>query len=206
MKTDIRNAVVVLAVMTLITGVAYPLLINALAQAVFSHQANGSLILKGDKIVGSELVGQQFVKPEHFWGRISATAPAPYNAASSSGSNLGPANPQLKANAQRRAEELMKYEHSDTAIPIDLLTSSGSGLDPHISPAAAEYQVPRVAKLRQMSQDKVRELVKAATTDRQLWILGEPSVNVLKLNLSLELVGAQRAEVQDSADGVTIGR
>ncbi len=186
MKTNIRNSVVVLLIMTLITGVAYPLLVTAIAQAAFPHQANGSLIVKQGEVIGSELIGQQFTGPEYFWGRLSATAPVPYNAASSSGSNLGPANPQLKANAQQRAEELLKYEHPSTTIPIDLLTSSGSGLDPHISPAAAEYQVARVARHRGMSEEKVRELLKAASTGRQLGILGEPTVNVLKLNLSLE--------------------
>lgn len=186
MKTDIRNSVVVLFTMTLITGIAYPLLITAIAQFTFPHQANGSVIIQEEKVFGSELVGQQFTKPEYFWGRLSATAPVPYNAASSSGSNLGPTNPQLKANAEQRIEALLRYEHPATPIPIDLLTSSGSGLDPHISPAAAEYQVARVARHRQISEDKVRELVKAATTGQQLGILGEPCVNVLKLNLSLE--------------------
>lgn len=186
MKTNLKNSATVLLALTLITGVAYPLFITAIAQLLFPHQANGSLLTEDDKLVGSELIGQQFAKPEYFWGRVSATSPVPYNAAASSGSNLGPANPQLRKIAERQAASLLKYPHPSGPIPIDLLTSSASGLDPHISPAAAEFQIPRIAKLRQMSTDQVRKLVSAATTGRQLGILGEPRVNVLKLNLSLD--------------------
>lgn len=185
----IKNACVSLLVMTIFTGAMYPILITLVAQLAFPKQANGSLIVRDGTVVGSELIGQQFSQPEFFWGRLSATAPVPYNAASSSGSNLGPANAALLTAAQQRADALLKYAEpgmgNASSIPIDLLTASGSGLDPHISPAAAEYQVPRVAKLRQISIERLRELVAAATEGRQFGILGEPRVNVLKLNLSL---------------------
>ncbi len=182
----IRNSVVVLAAMTFLTGVAYPLCVTAIAQLVFPTQANGSLIVRDGKVVGSELIGQQFSQPEFFWGRLSATAPVAYNAAASSGSNLGPSNPDLLKAAQQRADELLKYDVPSKNIPVDLLTASGSGLDPHISPAGAEFQVPRVAKARNMPVEKLRELVHAATEGRQLGVLGEPRVNVLRLNLSLD--------------------
>lgn len=185
MKTDIRNSCVVLLVMTIITGLVYPLVVTAIAQITFPKQSQGSLIVRDGTVLGSELIGQQFSKPEYFWGRLSATAPVAYNAAASSGSNLGPANEALKMAASARAAELMKYDVPPATIPIDLLTASGSGLDPHISPAAAEFQALRVAKLRQMSIEKVHELIAAATERRQFGILGEPRVNVLKLNLSL---------------------
>lgn len=185
MKKDIRNSCVVLLVMTIITGLAYPLFVTAIAQIAFPKQAQGNLIVRDGTVLGSELIGQQFSKPEYFWGRLSATAPVAYNAAASSGSNLGPGNEALKTAASARAAELMKYDVPTSTIPIDLLTASGSGLDPHISPTAAEYQAPRVAKFRQMSIEQVRELIAAATEQRQFGILGEPRVNVLKLNLSL---------------------
>ena len=185
MKTHIKNSIVVLLTLTLITGIAYPLLITGISQIAFPKQAHGSLIIRDGKVIGSELIGQQFSKPEYFWGRLSGTSPLPYNSGASSGTNFGPANPELQKAAQQRAEELLKYSTPSQSIPIDLLTASGSGLDPHISPAAAEFQIPRVAQLRQISEDKLRALVNAATEGRQFGILGEPRVNLLRLNLSL---------------------
>ncbi len=170
-KTELKNSCVVLIALTLLGGVVYPLLITSIAQALFPTQANGSLIVRDGRIVGSELIGQQFERPEFFWGRLSATSAYPYNAAASSGSNLGPGNPQLIQAAEARVKALLEYEHNMQPIPLDLLTGSASGLDPHISPAAAEYQVPRVARFRHMSEDKLRELVHAATEGRQFGIL-----------------------------------
>ncbi len=176
-----------LAVMTLITGVAYPLLVTGVAQAAFPKQANGSLIVAGGQVAGSELIGQSFESPRYFWGRLSATTPGPYNAAASAGSNLGPTNDQVKKNAEARLEALRKADPEAPArVPVDLVTSSASGLDPHISPAAAEYQVRRVARARGMAEDQVRALVRANTAERDLGVLGEPRVNVLRLNLALD--------------------
>ncbi len=194
MRTELRNSFVVLLVMTLVTGVCYPFLVTIVALVAFPHQANGSLITKNGVVVGSELIGQHFSRPEYFWGRLSATAPLPYNSAASSGSNLGPKNPELLKAAQHRAEQLMSYDSSSKRIPIDLLTASASGLDPHISPAAAEFQVLRVAKLRGISVERVRDLVLKATEGRQLGILGEPRVNVLQLNLSLDTLATASRE------------
>jgi len=181
------TALGVLAILTLITGVAYPLLITGVAKVAFPEQANGSLIVKDGKVVGSRLIGQPFEDPKHFWGRISATSPSGYNAASSTGSNLGPTNPDLTKKAKERIDALRAADPGNEApVPVDLVTSSGSGLDPHISPAAAEYQVPRVARLRGLSEDRVRALVRAHTEQRDLGVLGEPRVNVLLLNLELD--------------------
>lgn len=182
----IRPALVILALLSLLTGVAYPLLVTGIAQAAFPSQANGSLIKQGDKLIGSALIGQQFEDKKYFWGRLSATAPA-YNAGASSGSNLGPLNPALEDAAKARVEALRAADPGNTApIPVDLATASGSGLDPHISPAAAFYQVSRVAKTRQLDETRVRELVDAHIEGRQLGVLGEPVVNVLRLNLALD--------------------
>lgn len=176
-----------LAVLALITGVAYPLAVTAVAQAAFTEKANGSLIVKDSHVVGSRLIGQPFDDPKYFWGRLSATDPFPYNADASKGSNLGPTNGALTKNAAARVDALHAADPTNTApVPVDLVTSSGSGLDPHISPAAAEYQVPRVARARQLSVDRVRALVRAHTETRDLGILGEPRVNVLPLNLALD--------------------
>jgi len=184
--SQLRPALVVLALLTLLTGVAYPLLVTGIAQAAFPSQANGSLIKQGDKVIGSSLIGQQFEDAKYFWGRLSATAPA-YNAGASSGSNLGPLNPALKDAAKARVEALRAADPGNTApVPVDLATASGSGLDPHISPAAAFYQVSRVAKSRQLDQARVKALVDAHVEDRQLGVLGEPVVNVLLLNLALD--------------------
>jgi K+-transporting ATPase ATPase C chain len=183
----VRPAIVTLALLTLVTGVAYPLAVTGLAQALFSHQANGSLIVEDGQAIGSELIGQPFDDPRYFWGRLSATAPFPYNAAASSGSNLGPLNPGLVEAAQARSDALRAADPGNAApIPVDLVTASASGLDPHISVAAALYQVPRVARARGLGEEQVRSLVAQFTEGRQLGILGEPRVNVLQLNLALD--------------------
>ncbi|MEA3119780.1 MAG: potassium-transporting ATPase KdpC subunit, partial [Paraburkholderia sp.] len=173
--------------MTVITGIAYPAVVTAISQAVFPHQANGSLIEKDGKPVGSELLGQQFDAPYYFWGRLSATSPNPYNAQNSGGSNLGPTNPALSDEAKGRLSALRDADPSNTTpVPVDLVTSSGSGLDPDISPAAAAYQAARVAKTRGLSVDQVNDLISQNTSGRQLDVLGESRVNVLKLNLALD--------------------
>jgi K+-transporting ATPase ATPase C chain len=192
MLAQLRAAVVSLVALTLITGVAYPLLVTGVAQAAFPHQANGSLIVKDGKSVGSHLIGQSFDDPKYFWGRLSATAdanskPLPYNGAASTGSNLGPTNPALVDEVKGRIDALHAADPDNPApIPVDLVTSSGSGLDPEISPAAAEYQVRRVAHARALDEATVLSLVAANTAGRQLGILGEPRVNVLQLNLALD--------------------
>jgi K+-transporting ATPase ATPase C chain len=187
MLTHVRAAIVSLAVFTVVTGVLYPVLVTAIAQLAFPHRANGSLIVRNGKAVGSELIGQPFDHPKYFWGRPSATAPFPYNAGASSGSNLGPTNPAHTEAVQSRVDALRAADPGNTAtVPVDLVTTSASGLDPHISPAAAFYQVPRVARARQMNVAAVRRLVIEHTEDRQLGVLGEPRVNVLALNLALD--------------------
>jgi potassium-transporting ATPase KdpC subunit len=186
----IRPAVVFMIVMTLLTGVIYPLLITAIAQVAFPEQANGSLIHDGDRIVGSTLIGQPFDDPKYFWTRPSGTGPFGYNAAASSGSNLAPTEPNLAAAFKSRVEAVKQADPSnDKPIPVDLITASGSGLDPDISPAAAEYQVARVAKARGLAEDALRELVKKHTTLRTLGLLGEDRVNVVTLNLDLDKAG-----------------
>jgi len=175
------QAIRILVVLTVITGVAYPLLVTGIAQVAFRAQANGSLIIRDGKILGSRLIGQPFSDPKYFWGRPSATSPMPYNGAASSGSNQGPTNPAL---AEAVKERIAKFER--TPVPADLVTASGSGVDPHISPAAADYQVQRVSKARNLPVERVRELVQQHTRGRQLGILGEPAVNVLGLNLALD--------------------
>ncbi len=192
MLAQLRAAVVVLLALTVITGVAYPLLVTGIAQAAFPRQANGSLITKDGKTLGSSLIGQSFDDPKYFWGRLSATLdanskPLPYNGASSYASNLGPTNPALVDEVQARIDALHAADPDNpAAVPVDLVTSSGSGLDPDISPAAAEYQVRRVARLRGLDEARLRALVAAHTQDRQLGFLGEARVNVLELNLALE--------------------
>lgn len=186
MFQPLRTATCVLIALTLLTGVAYPLAVTAVAQLVFREQANGSLLRQGDEIAGSEWIGQAFTRPEYFWGRLSATAPLPYNAAASSGSNFGPLNPSLQQAAEARRDALAAAGSPRENIPIDLLTASASGLDPHISPAAAEFQVPRIAAARNMTEDAVRELVREHTAGRQFGVLGEPCVHVLRLNRALD--------------------
>ena len=182
-----RAAIVMLVVLTVVTGVIYPLLITGVAQVAFPSQANGSLIAKDGKTVGSSLIGQPFDDPKYFWGRPSATSPFPNNAATSSGSNQGPTNPVLSKAVQGRVDALRAADPGNTApVPVDLVTASGSGLDPHISPAAALYQVSRVAKARKQDPAVVRALVERHIEGRALGILGEPRVNVLALNLALD--------------------
>jgi len=183
----LRPALMSLLLLTVITGVAYPLLVTGVAQAVFPSQAGGSLIVRDGKVVGSALIGQPFDDPKYFWGRPSATSPFAYNAGASSGSNLSPTNPALIAAVQERVGALRAADPGNTApVPVDLVTASGSGLDPDISPAAALYQVPRVARVRGLAPDAVRALVERHTERRFLGVLGEPRVNVLALNLALD--------------------
>ena len=187
MRTQLRPALVLLVALTLITGLLYPLVITGLAQMLFPQQANGSLILVDGKPVGSSLIGQPFDVPKYFWGRPSATSPFPYNAAASSGSNLGPTNDALIKAVQARIDALKSADPDNPLpIPVDLVTASGSGLDPHISSASAAYQVRRVARARGTEEAVVRQLVSQHTEARQLGILGEPRVNVLELNLALD--------------------
>jgi K+-transporting ATPase ATPase C chain len=187
MRTQLRPAIVSIAIFTLLTGILYPLVITGIAQVIFPHQANGSLISQNGQVVGSSLIGQSFDDPHYFWGRLSATSPFPYNAASSTGSNLGPTNPALTEEVKARIAALKAADPTNNSpIPVDLVTSSGSGLDPNISIAAALYQVPRVAKARGLSEDVVRALVDRFTEGRQFGVLGEPRVNVLELNLALD--------------------
>src|SRR5258706_6384329 len=193
-RTQLRPAIVALAILTIITGVIYPLVVTGIAQVIFPHQANGSLIAGADgRPVGSALIGQQFDAPQYFWGRLSATGPVPYTAfnadklTGSSGSNYGPLNPALKDAVQARIDALKAADPGNTAaIPVDLVTASGSGLDPHISPAAAAYQAPRVARARGLTVEQVQQLVAQHTDGRQFGFLGEPRVNVLQLNLALD--------------------
>lgn len=187
MRSQLKPAIISFLLLTVITGILYPLAVTAVAQVAFPAQANGSLILKDGKAVGSTLVGQAFDDPKYFWGRLSATSLYPYNAGASGGSNLGPMNKALIDEVQARIDALHTADPTNTAeIPVDLVTSSGSGLDPNISPAAAEYQVDRIAKARGMDAAKVRALVAQSTQGRQFGILGEPRVNVLELNLALD--------------------
>lgn len=183
----IRPAAMLLVVMTVLTGVIYPLVVTGIAQVVFPTQANGSLIHEGDQLVGSTLIGQPFDDAKYFWSRPSATGPSPYNAGASSGSNLGANEPNLISAVKDRIETLKKADPTnELPIPVDLVTASASGLDPDISPAAAEYQAARVAKARGLSEQQVRALIEPSTEARQLGLLGEPRVNVLSLNRALD--------------------
>jgi K+-transporting ATPase ATPase C chain len=183
----LRQSVVTLVALGVIVGAIYPLAITGISQAFFSHKAGGSMIVQDAKIVGSELIGEPFSDPGYFWSRPSATTPVPYNAAASAGSNLGPTNPVLLKVVEERIQALHAADPGNTeAVPVDLVTSSASGLDPHISPAAAEYQVERVARARGLTIDVVQALVAEHTEGRQWGILGEPRVNVLELNLALD--------------------
>ena len=186
MFTQLRTSCLMLLTLTILTGAIYPLAVTGVAQVIFPTQANGSLLKFDGRDAGSELIGQSFTKPKYFWGRLSATGPRPYNAEASSGSNFGPLHPDLKAAAEKRISALTADGTPAISIPVDLVTSSGSGLDPHISPAAAEFQVPRVAKARGLSEDQVRAVIAAHTLGRQFGVLGERCVNVLQLNLGLD--------------------
>jgi potassium-transporting ATPase KdpC subunit len=187
MKNSLRPVLVLFLFLTVITGIVYPLVVTAVGQVLFPHQANGSFIDKDGKPVGSEIIGQQFDAPYYFWGRLSATTPNPYNAQSSGGSNLSATNPALADEVKGRLAALHDADPSNTALaPVDLVTSSGSGLDPDISPAAAAYQTARVAKARGLSEQQVDALIAQNTSGRQLGVLGERRVNVLKLNLTLD--------------------
>jgi K+-transporting ATPase ATPase C chain len=187
MRSQIRPALMLLLIFTVMTGLIYPLVVTGLAQLVFPRQANGSLIVQNGQAVGSTLIGQPFDDPKYFWGRLSATSPYPYNAAASSGSNLGPSNPALLDEVKVRIAALKAADPANTQpIPVDLVTSSGSGLDPNISVAAALYQLPRLARLRGLSESTLRRLVDQYTQGRTLGFLGEPRVNVLELNLALD--------------------
>lgn len=193
MKTLIRPAVTLFILLSVITGLIYPLLVTGIGQALFPEQAAGSLIERDGKLIGSRLIGQNFTDPKYFWGRPSATGPYPYNAAASGGSNLGPLNPALKEAVESRVKALRIADPGNAApVPVDLVTASASGLDPHISPAAAEYQVTRVARARGLAPETVRNLVTQQTENRQWGIFGEPRVNVLELNLALDPLPSQK--------------
>jgi K+-transporting ATPase ATPase C chain len=195
MSTYLKPAAMLLFLLTLVTGAAYPVLVTVLAQALFSDQANGSLI-KDEKgqLIGSELIGQTFSEPKYFWSRPSATGPYSYNAAASGGSNLGPTNPALTDAVSARIQALIDADPGNKApVPVDLVTASGSGLDPHISIAAAEYQIKRIAKVRKINEAKLRELVGKHTEGRQWRVFGEPRVNVLKLNQALDQLSAGKS-------------
>jgi potassium-transporting ATPase KdpC subunit len=183
----LKQTIICLAILTLITGIIYPLIITGIAQLIFPHQANGSLIFKNDKAVGSSLIGQSFSDAKYFWSRPSATSPMPYNAASSCGSNLGPLNPTLLENINATISKLKSFDpKNNMAVPVDLVTSSASGLDPDITPAAAQYQIHRVSVARSLNEEQITKLVKQYTSSRQLGIFGQQRVNVLQLNLALD--------------------
>lgn len=184
----LRSAALLLGVFTIVTGFAYPLAVTALAQVSFPAQANGSLLRRGEQVVGSGLIGQRFDDPRYFWGRPSATGPVAYDGSASAGSNLGPSNPALASMVRERVG-MLRATHPDqntTPVPVDLVTTSASGLDPHISPASALYQVKRLAEVRRLAPERVRSLVLAHVEGRSLGLLGEPRVNVLRLNLALD--------------------
>jgi K+-transporting ATPase ATPase C chain len=192
MFAQLRTATLLLLAITVLTGVIYPLVVTGVAQLLFPKQSNGSLFRENDQVLGSELIGQAFASPRYFWSRLSATSPVPYNATSSGGSNFGPLNPELKKAVDARVKELSGLEPLNKPVPVDLVTASGSGLDPHISPAAAEFQVSRIAKARNLSEEVVRELVVQHTEGRQFGVLGEPRVRVLRLNLALDQVSQKK--------------
>jgi K+-transporting ATPase ATPase C chain len=186
-NTQLRPALVLFLALSVLTGLVYPLAVTGIAQLAFPASANGSLIRQGDKVVGSELIGQAFSDPKHFWSRPSATSPMPYNAANSAGSNLGPLNPALADAVKARIAALREADPgNDRPVPVDLVTASASGLDPHISRAAADYQAARVARARGLPEADVRALVERHTEPAWLGFIGEPRVHVLRLNLALD--------------------
>ena len=192
MSQQLKPALVLFLLLTVLTGVVYPLAVTVVAQTAFAHQANGSLVFRGTDVAGSALIGQPFDDPKYFWGRLSATAPFAYNAAASSGSNLGPLNPALVDAVKARVDALRAADPDNhTPVPVDLATASGSGLDPHVSPAAAHWQVPRVARARGLDPATVDALVTRNTEGRQWGFLGEARVNVLALNLALDALPAR---------------
>jgi K+-transporting ATPase ATPase C chain len=186
-REQIKPAILAFIVLTIITGIIYPFFVTAVAQLFLRSEANGSLIYQNGKPVGSALIGQEFDDPKYFWGRLSSTSPEPANAASSSGSNIGPSNTALLETVKKRINSLKEADpNNENPIPVDLVTSSASGLDPHISLAAAYYQVPRVARLRELEQEKVKAIVNKHTRGRLFGLIGEPVVNVLEVNLDLD--------------------
>jgi len=190
MKDHLRPALVLLALLSALTGLLYPLAVTVIAQTLFPREASGSLVMREGKAVGSRLIGQSFSDPKYFWGRLSATGAVPYNAAASTGSNLGPMNKALKDAAVARIEALRAADPGNSApVPVDLVTASGSGLDPHISIASALYQAPRVARIRALDAKAVAAMIETASTGRGLGLFGEPVVNVLELNLALDALG-----------------
>jgi potassium-transporting ATPase KdpC subunit len=187
MSALIRPALVLFLIMTAVTGIAYPLVVIGIAQVVFPDQAAGSLVLKGGEAVGSRLIGQNFADPKYFWSRPSATSPQPYNGVGSSGSNLGPLSPALTDGIKKNIDALRAADPTNTApVPVDLVTASGSGLDPELSLAGARYQLARVARVRGLSQAAVQSLIDSHARGKWLGLLGEPRVNVLELNLALD--------------------
>ena len=186
-REQIKPAVLCFIVLTLITGIIYPLFVTAVVQLLFKNQANGSLIFQNGKPVGSTLIGQTFDDPKYLWGRLSATSPVSFNAASSSGSNIGPSNPALIEMIKTRLNALKSFEPGNSdPVPVDLVTSSASGLDPHISLAATYYQIPRIARVRALEQKEIKAIIDKNTHGRLLGLIGEPVVNVLKVNLDLD--------------------
>jgi K+-transporting ATPase ATPase C chain len=187
MGKQIKPAFIIFGLLVILTGLIYPGVITGLAQLIFPHQANGSMITQNGQVVGSELLGQQFTDPKYFWGRLSDTGNYPYNASSSGGSNYSVLNPNLEQAVKQRLADLKTADSTNTLpVPVDLVTASGSGLDPSISLEAAQYQLPRVARLRGLSTEQVQTLIHQSTTGRFLGFMGEPRVNVLKLNLALD--------------------
>jgi len=192
-REQLKTTILIFIILTIITGIIYPLVITGIAELFFKSQANGSIIIRDGKVIGSSLIGQPFDDLGYFWGRPSATTPAAFNAASSSGSNLGPSNPALSDAVKTRVNNLHTADPDNKLpIPVDLVTSSASGLDPHISPAAAYYQIPRIARVRNIQQDVLLRIVQENTENRFLGIIGEPVVNVLRLNLAIDSVDKVR--------------
>jgi K+-transporting ATPase ATPase C chain len=182
----LRTALTMFVGLTILTGLVYPALVTCVSYVCFPSQASGSWILRGDQVVGSEWIGQSFSQPQYFWGRLSATGTYPYNATASGGSNYGPAHPDLKKVVGERISQLHAHPHGSGKVPVDLVTASGSGLDPHISPAAAAYQIPRIVAQRKLPEQMVQQLVQQHTESRTWGLFGEPRVHVLRLNLALD--------------------